>query len=113
MTSLPPEAWAAVTALAAALSAICVQLIKTRGELRNTAAELRPNHGGSLRDAIDRIEATLSHHAEQLTVLGRDVGHLRNQGDIAARATITDRDTINVLTARLAAIEANQPQLNA
>jgi hypothetical protein len=59
---------ALISAVAALLTAILVELIRTRRRTDTTVAELQPNHGSSMRDAVNRIEAEVAHvRTEQRT----------------------------------------------
>ena len=55
-----PSEWAAIITIAALLFAALFFVIDAR--IRRILAELKPNHGSSVRDAIDRIEQKIDNH---------------------------------------------------
>ena len=71
MTPIPWEVWGGWGMALAALITAAVGGVKVAAEVRH---EMRPNSGGSMRDAIDRIEllvADLASDVEQLARTGR------------------------------------------
>lgn len=46
-----------------------VQSAITRSRVAEGVAEMRPNGGATMRDAVDRIERKLDNHGERLAVL--------------------------------------------
>lgn len=57
-----PSEWAAIVSIAALLFAALFFIIDAR--IRRILAELKPNHGSSVRDAIDRIEHKIDNHIQ-------------------------------------------------
>jgi uncharacterized membrane protein len=55
----PPEALTILTIIGAVMAGLFF-IIDSR--IRKTLAELKPNHGSSLRDAVDRIETKIDGH---------------------------------------------------
>ena len=55
-----PSDWVAILTIAALLLSSLFFVIDAR--IRKIMAELKPNHGSSMRDAIDRIERRLDDH---------------------------------------------------
>lgn len=62
--------------------------------IRHVSAQMKPNHGSSLRDAVDRIEKNLDNltarHDDLASRLGHEVGELKSDSraahdDLAAR----------------------------
>ena len=90
---------AVLTALATLLGAV-VQSVKTRSDIhsmhRQLNHEMKPNHGGSLRDSNDRIEeklGTISTSLErQADALRRVEGEQRGMAKDIGRLADTDMD---------------------
>lgn len=57
-----PSEWAAILSIAALVFAGLFFVIDAR--VRRILAELKPNHGSSVRDAIDRIESKIDGHVQ-------------------------------------------------
>ena len=57
-----PSEWAAIISIAALVFAGLFFVIDAR--IRKILAELKPNHGSSVRDAIDRIESKIDGHVQ-------------------------------------------------
>jgi len=57
----PPELLTILTIIGVTMAALFF-IIDSR--VRKTLEELRPNHGSSLRDAVDRIETKIDSHIE-------------------------------------------------
>lgn len=63
------------------LSGLAAVLVAVRGMRRHedavqeVSAQMQPNHGSSLRDAIDRIERSQQATAERVTALDHRLGH--------------------------------------
>lgn len=57
-----PSELAAIITIAALLFAALFFVIDAR--IRRILAELKPNHGSSVRDAVDRIEHKIDRHYE-------------------------------------------------
>lgn len=55
-----PSDWVAILTVAALLLSSLFFVIDAR--IRKIMAELKPNHGSSLRDAVDRIERRMDDH---------------------------------------------------
>lgn len=68
-----------ITALAALVGAVA-QGIKIRAEIRSLRGkvqyEMGPNHGSSLRDAINRIEESQKQAMKTVRGMSRDIGRL-------------------------------------
>lgn len=76
-----------------ALIGVLVELVRTRRRADTSVAQLQPNHGTSLRDAVDRIEANLEEvRTEQRTGLAEVRTEQRTQGDrlIVVETRLTD-----------------------
>lgn len=80
---------ALIGAVGLVLSGILVELIRTRRRADVTAAELKPNHGSSLRDAVDRIEAQVQQVTTDVQAVTTEQ---RTQGDrlIVVETRLTD-----------------------
>jgi uncharacterized membrane protein len=57
----PPEVLTLVTIIGTVMGVLFF-IIDSR--VRKTLAELKPNHGSSLRDAVDRIESKIDGHIQ-------------------------------------------------
>lgn len=68
--------------------------------IRNVAAQMKPNHGSSLRDAVDRIEKNLDNLNDRYDDLNSRLGH--ETGEIKAAALQAHDD----LAARIRHLEA-------
>lgn len=60
MDAVNPTEWVAILTIAALLLSALMFIVDSR--IRKIMAELKPNHGSSLRDAIDRIERRIDDH---------------------------------------------------
>lgn len=60
MDALNPTEWVAILTIAALILSALMFIIDAR--IRRILYELKPNHGSSMRDAIDRIERRLDDH---------------------------------------------------
>ncbi|MDU5025356.1 MAG: hypothetical protein E6261_04570 [Cutibacterium avidum] len=73
-------ALAALITAAGALIGAIVQGAKTRTEIgslhRKVQREMDPDHGSSLRDAVNRIEAAQGDNARTMRGMARDIGRL-------------------------------------
>ena len=91
--SLPPwEVWGPLLAGMAALVTAIAGGAKIMGELREVRhrtdqaaadaaavlAQQRPNHGGSMRDALNRVEALTQQNAIELAAMRDDVADMRS-----------------------------------
>lgn len=81
MIPLPP--WEVLGPLLVGLAAVITAIGTVLGRLRAVEHEVKPNHGSSLRDAVDRSGVTLdevhtlvTHNSQQLSQLSRAVGQL-------------------------------------
>lgn len=61
-----------ISVVGALCTGILVELIRTRRKAEVSVAELQPNHGTSMRDAVDRIE-------KQVAELGTEVSAVRTE----------------------------------
>jgi len=64
-----PADWEAILAVLISASLLLGWVIraavrKNMDELQSLKEQLHPNHGSSLRDAVDRIESKLDHHID-------------------------------------------------
>lgn len=93
----------AVAALLTALGALIAALVqgaKTRAEIgslhRKVQREMDPDHGSSLRDAINRIEQSQTDHSRMMRGMARDIGRLADiDRDIQRAAHDAHRDLAN------------------
>ena len=81
MIPLPP--WEVTGPLLVGLAAVITAIATLWAKVHGVEHEVRPNHGGSLRDAVDRSGVTLdevhglvTHNVQQLQQLRTDVGRL-------------------------------------
>lgn len=69
---------------------------RARSALDVVSHEMRPNSGGSLRDAIDRLEAGQAALGSAIVVQGRDVGGLREEmRDVRREVADTRQDVVH------------------
>lgn len=112
------------------LSGLAAVLVAVRGMRRHedavqeVADQMQPNHGSSLRDAIDRIEQSQQATAERVTALDHRLGHemgevrrdvsdvRRDVSDMRADVAAVRRDQ-RATEARLGAIDAQAARVHA
>lgn len=101
-------ALAALITAAGALIGAIVQGAKTRTEIgslhRKVQREMDPDHGASLRDAVNRIEATQHDNARTMRGMARDIGRL---ADADQRIETTAHDEHERLNHRIDKIEGS------
>lgn len=70
---------AAIAALPPTLVALAgfAQGRSTRARVDSVTHEMRPNSGGSMRDAVDRIERRQEEHGARLAQVGEELGTIR------------------------------------
>lgn len=91
-----PELVTSAAALITSIGSFIAATISARraGEARTAstvaAAEVTPNHGGSLKDSIVRIEAAVGHIAEMQRSHGYQIGELRRD-KLQTHEMIADR----------------------
>lgn len=103
ITSLIALAGLVLTAIIGGFVSITVELVKSRKHSRLIAAEVTPNHGSSMRDAVDRTERMQLSQAERIDRIERAVDRIE-QGIHAIRADNArqDRDLVAAVDARKA-----------
>lgn len=76
----------ALAKLLACVAEVRRSLARITASTTATVAEVSPNHGGSMRDAISRIETGQAYHAEMIKSLGHQIGEMHDQADLVHRS---------------------------